>query len=62
MMKMKKIIYWINEHIWYKHFFQDGKQIYYIVKIKGVRKFLVDGPGGQRSTIIPMIKIGKKNF
>jgi len=58
---MIKLLYWINEHIWYKHFFEDnGKRIYRIVEIKGIRKFLVDGPGGQRSTIIPMIKIGKK--
>ena len=42
-------------------FFEDnGKRIYRIVQVKGIRKFLVDGPGGQRSTIIPMIKIGKK--
>ena len=59
---MKKILYWINEHIWYKHFFQDDKQIYHIVGIKGIRTFLVDGEGGQRSTITPMIKIGKKLF
>lgn len=58
---MKIILHWINEHIWYKHFFdQDGKRIYKIVKVKGIRTFLVDGPGGQRSTIIPVIKIGKK--
>jgi len=53
------MLHWINEHIWYKHFFDEGKRVYTIIKIKGIRTFLVDGPGGQRSTITPMIKIGK---
>lgn len=58
---MKKCWYWINERIWYKHFFdEDGIRIYTIVQMKGIRKFLVDGRGGQRSTIIPLIKIGRK--
>lgn len=58
---MKKYWYWINERIWYKHFFdEDGKRIYTIVQMKGIRKFLVDGRCGQRSTIIPLIKIGRK--
>jgi hypothetical protein len=57
---MKKILYWVNEHIWYKHFFENGNQIYHIVGVKGIRTFLVDGPGGQRSTMTPLIKMWKK--